>query len=309
VLLAAVGTWVVLTLSVSPLMARRLAVALARWVPDWLFPFAVVGVLSMVVIAAVMAVALVLFLVLVGRLIGDTLIPSMKALVAVPTGVAPWAGLGNDAVVLKVPCKGLETTGFAIDAKTRIEAVESAQQQVGTQLDDPVTKARLLSLLDGKRPQEEPPQLTPTVATQPVDPDRFTLIGVISVVVAATLIGWLAWIGISLVEEGELHTVVLTLLVGLIVGGAAILFLGGRAAARSHARSRFGVRPSDRHSARTSCSARLPASPCSWAERRSRKWRWTTRSPPRRWPPSSAPCSTTPTRTTTASPTPPTTSW
>jgi predicted acylesterase/phospholipase RssA len=250
-LVVAMATWVIVTLLASSIMARRLSTWLAGWVPEWLFPFALVGMMSMVAMAATVAIGLVVSLVLVGRLIGDTLIPSMKALIGVPTGVAPWIGFGNDSVVLEVPCDGLATTDFAVGIETRTRAVQAAHASVSAQLDDPRIEARLQALVDGSSPPEEHPLLDPTVTSPPPEPDRLTVFGAIGVVVATTIIGGLAWSGVTLADAGEVRSIVVSLLAGVIVGGAAMIFLGGRAAERSSARSRFGVRPADRRSSVT----------------------------------------------------------
>ncbi len=247
-LVLAMATWVVITVLASSIMARRLSVWLADFVPDWLFPFALVGALSMVVMAATVAIGLVVSLVLVGKLIGDTLIPSMKALIGVPTGVAPWIGLGNDSVVVEVPCDGLETTEFSVSPATRDSAVEAARVSVAAQLDDPRIEARLTALLKRRSPPDERPALEPQVSAAPVEPDRLTVPGALSIVVASAMIGGLAWKGVTLADDGEVRSIVMSLLAGLIIGGAALLYLGGRAADRSSARSRFGVHPSHRHS-------------------------------------------------------------
>jgi hypothetical protein len=172
----------------------------------------------------------------------------MKALIGVPTGVAPWIGLGNDSVVLDVPCHGLATTDFDVDSETCSRAVQAAYACVSAQLEDPRIDSRLQALLDGSRPPEERPLLDPTVTPSLSEPDRLTVFGAIAVVVAAVIIGGLAWRGVTLAEDGEVRSIVVSLFAGVIVGGAAMVFLGGRAAERSNARSRFGVRSGDRRS-------------------------------------------------------------
>ena len=251
----AMTTWVILTLLASSIMARRLSVWLAQWVPDPLYPLALVGLLSMVVIAAVVAIGLVVSLVLVGRLVADTLLPSMKALIGVPTGVAPWIGMGSDSVVLEVPFGDLSTVSFSVPDQAARSAVAEAHRQVTEQLSRPEIGERLERLLSPeKHPEERPeerPVLRPTAVPPAVFPDRLMLRGALSIVGAMVVVGGLGWWGVNIVDASGVPAILGSLLAGILVGGAAMVSVGGRASALAGARSRLGVMPSDRRRTNT----------------------------------------------------------
>ncbi len=244
----AMAVWVALSLATLPIGVRRFSTWLAGWMPDWLYPFALVGTLSMVVLAAVVAILLIVVLVLVGRLVADTLIPSVQALIGVPTRVVPWIGLGDDSVVLRVPHLGLATTDFAVSEEATKAAVADAHQSVGAQLDDSRTTARLEALFSGVTGPAEPLRVSALLPLAAVTPDRVSVQGVVAAVVATALIGGVGWWGTNSASTKGIVAIIVAVVIGLLVGGAALLYVGGRAGARSATRARYGVGSSEKRS-------------------------------------------------------------
>jgi predicted acylesterase/phospholipase RssA len=250
---ASLVVWAALSMATLPIGARRFSSWLAGWSPDPFYPLLLVGVLSAVTIAAVVALVVSVVLVLAGRLIADTLIPSFDALMGVPTGVAPWIGQGDDSVVVRVPYDGLKTMDFSPGPALRSAAIDAAREFVGAQLDDPNTRRRLDSM-------RGLPVATPPLAAAPESmeggraagqdrqddaaPGRSTMrtTGVVAGAVGATIaIAVLARWAVSAASGDRLGSAMLALLVAVGVGGAALVFLGTRAGARAHLRSRFGA--------------------------------------------------------------------
>ena len=244
----AMATWVSLSLLTASIMVRRLSGWLAVWVPDWLYPIVLVGTSAMVVTAAVVAIGLVSALVLVGRLIADTLIPSMKASLGVATGVAPWIGFGNESVVLEVPFGQLRTVEFAVDDAARAVAVGAARDSVGKQLDDPQVRARLEALLAGARAPEDRPLLEPVPRHEVSAPDNVNVVSTAVVVLATIAVGGLAWWTANNATTKGTGTILASVLTGVVVGGAVMIYIGGRSAERANRRSRYGVLPTQRRS-------------------------------------------------------------
>lgn len=244
----AMTTWVSLSLLTASIMVRRLSGWLAIWVPDWLYPVVLVATSAMVVMAAVVAIGLVSALILVGRLIADTLIPSMKASLGVSTGVAPWIGFGNESVVLEVPFGQLRTVEFAVDAAARAAAVEAARDSVGKQLDNPRVRARLEALLAGNPAPEERPMLEPAPPHEVAAPDAVNVVSATVVVVATIIVGGLAWWTANNATTKGTATILASVLTGVVVGGAVMVYIGGRSAERANRRSRYGVLPTQRRS-------------------------------------------------------------
>lgn len=242
----AMAVWVALSLATMPVGVRRFSTWLAGWLPDWLYPVALVGTLSMVVLAAVVAIGLMAVLVLVGRLVADTLLPSMQALIGVPTSVAPWIGLGDDSVVLRVPHIGLKTTDFAVTDAARLAAVKAAHQCVCAQLDDATTSARLEALFSGVPGPAEQLRLEPSTAAPAVSPNEVSLGGILAAVIATAVVGGLGWWGTNSAGIAGIEVITLAVVGGLLVGGAALVYVGGRAGTRSATRARYGVGASAR---------------------------------------------------------------
>jgi len=237
----AMAVWVTLSLVTLPIGVRRFSTWLADWSPDWFYPLALVGTLSLVVLASVVAIGLVVALVLVGRIIADTLIPSVQALIGVPTRVAPWIGLGEDSIVLRVPHEGLKTTEFNVSPAARQTAIDDAHASVLAQLDDATTAARLDCLFGGGT-QAPPLQLGKPSPLPVVSPDRVSVDGVVAAVVATAVIGGVGWWGTNSAGTDGIGRIILSVAVGLVAGGAALWYVGGRAGTRSATRARFGVR-------------------------------------------------------------------
>jgi predicted acylesterase/phospholipase RssA len=237
----AMAVWVALSLATLPVAVRGFSTWLAGWMPDWLYPIALVGTLSMVVLAAVVAIGLIAVLVLVGRLVADTLIPSVQALIGVPTRVVPWIGLGDDSVVLRVPHHGLATTDFAVTKEARDTAVAEATESVGAQLDDATTSARLEALFSGVPGPPEELKISPPVPLATVLPDRVSVTGVVAAVAATAVIGGVGWWGTNSAGTDGIVAIIIAVMLGLLVGGAALVYVGGRAGTRSALRARYGV--------------------------------------------------------------------
>ena len=237
----AMAVWVALSLATLPIGVRRFSTWLAGWLPDWLYPVALVGTLSMVVLAAVVAIGLMVVLVLVGRLVADTLVPSVQALIGVPTTVAPWIGLGDDSVVVRVPHLGLKTTDFAVSDEARAAAVAAAHESVGAQLDEASTHARLEALFDGVPAPAQPLHFSVPKPLSSVSPDGVSAGGVAAAIAATGLIGGLGWWGTNSAGTDGIGTILVAVLLGLVGGGAALVFVGGRAGVRSATRARFGI--------------------------------------------------------------------
>ncbi len=238
---AAMAIWVALTLATLPIAVRRFSTWLAGWVPDWLYPMALVGALSLVVLAAAVAIGLVAGLVLFGRLIADTVMPSIQALIGVPTNVAPWIGLGEDSVVLRVPHVGLKTTQFDVDDATRQLAIDDAHTAVLAQLDEPLITERLQALFAGDSLPEPSGDLDKPDSLARLDPDRVEWGGIAAAIGATMVIGALGWWGTNAAGTDGIGIIVLSMIIGLIVGGAALVFVGIGAGRRSSARARYGV--------------------------------------------------------------------
>lgn len=239
---AAMAVWVALSIATMPIGVRRFSTWLADLVPDALYPLVLVGTMSLVVLAAAVAIGLVAGLVLVGRLIADTLMPSVQALIGVPTNVAPWIGLGEDSVVLRVPHEGLATTEFNVGEQARAAAIAEAHRSVLAQLDDPSTVAKLAALFAGDAQAIECPDLgAPKAPLAAGDPDRVEWGGVVAAIGATMVIGAVGWWGTNSAGNDSIGLIVLSVVIGLIVGGAALVFVGTRAGRRSAARARFGV--------------------------------------------------------------------
>ena len=239
---AAMAVWVALTITTMPIAVRRFSTWLADLLPDALYPLVLVGTMSLVVLAATVAIGLIGGLVLVGRLIADTLMPSVQALIGVPTNVAPWIGLGEDSVVLRVPHQGLATTEFNVDDAARAAAIRDAHRSVLAQLDNPGTVSKLEALFAGEPETVECPDLgAPKAPIGAGDPDKLEWSGVLAAVGATMVIGGVGWWGTNSAGSDGIGIIALSVVIGLLVGGAALVFVGTRAGRRSAARARFGV--------------------------------------------------------------------
>ncbi len=246
IIAVALAVWVSLSVVVLPIGFRRFSAWLFDLAPDWLYPSLLVGMMSVVVLAVVVTVVLVTSLILLGRLLADTLVPTFTSLLGVPTEVAPWVGLGNSSVVLRVPHAGLSTTGFGVDSTTRRTAVAEAHRQVSQQLDDVVISGRLEALFDDVDPEPSiysPGRRSPEMLKPP---DRIRALGLTSTILATALAGGLGWFATNLAGTHAISAIMLSILAGLFVGGAALWYLSGRAGIRAAARAQHGVTVADR---------------------------------------------------------------
>lgn len=247
----ALAVWVSLSIVVLPIGFRRFSTWLFDVVPEWLYPLLLVGLMSVVVLAVVITILLVTALIMLGRLLADTLLPSLNALMGVPTEVAPWVGLGNRSIVLRVPHAGLSTTGFSVDLETRAAAISEAHREVGRQLDDQIISNRLEALLA----ETEPEPSTYTPGQRPPEkselPDRFSVLGLGSTLAATSLVGGLGWLATNLAGTDAIEAIMLSIVVGLAVGGLGLWYLGGRAGTTAAARAQHGVTTPKRRFAST----------------------------------------------------------
>ncbi|MCX6521492.1 MAG: patatin-like phospholipase family protein [Actinobacteria bacterium] len=243
VVLASTAALIVLGLVHGSIMIRRTAANLDNWLPSVVFPFALVGLLSLAFTAAVASLAVVVSLIVSGRLIADTLLPSIRSLIAVPTGVPAWVGLGDDGVVIIVPAGRLTTIDFAVDDDVRREALEAAYRSTHDQLCDERNRAILDALLAGERPEVPLPVLQVSSPVASLDVRRGAWRRAIAVVLATAAIGLLAWWAVDKGSTDRVRTLTGTILAGLVVGGVAVWYLGSSSAARAANRTGIGVHP------------------------------------------------------------------
>ena len=213
---------IALSISTLPIAVRRMASWLADWVPDSLFPIALVGVLALTFLSTIIALLVVALLVITGRLLADTMLPMLKAMMGVSTDVAPWVGRASDDVVLRVPYGELSTLSFDADGPTRDAAVEVARVSVGDQLDGRATAAQ-------------------RAATTPLTPDRFSWQGAAALVLAAAALGVLAWWVVDSATTMGIGLIVAFTVAGLVIGVGCLLAIAGQARERAWARSRAEV--------------------------------------------------------------------
>jgi predicted acylesterase/phospholipase RssA len=227
--------WVALSVVVLPVAFRRYSTWLALWLPDVVYPVALVGSLAIVVVAIVVAIAA------IGGLIAETLLPAVKATLGVPLEVAPWIGLGEDSIVVRVPRDGLHTVDFDVDLTVRDRAIAAAHESVGRQLDDGAARERLEALFAGTPAAPVPYRRGQRAADLESTSDRAGFVEVVVVVVAAALVGVLAWWAANSAGAERIGTIVLAVILSFSAVGAAVWFVGGRAAQRAAARSVYGV--------------------------------------------------------------------
>lgn len=233
--------WVALAVSTAPLAFRRFSTWLAGWVPDVLYPIALVGSLAVAVLAIVTAVGAIAFLLLASRLLADTLIPAIKASLGVPTDVPPWTNLSNDSVLIRVPDEGLSTIDFDVDPDERERAIEAARIGVLRQLQQPEIVERLDALFAGEAPAAATyaPPLAPSTPVPEPAGTRWTTTA--AVVVWTAAMAALAWWATT--NAGSAGIVEVVLLLGLAVVGAVVAFwsIGRETGRRAHLRASVGA--------------------------------------------------------------------
>ena len=246
--------WVALTVVVLPVAFRRYSTWLALWLPDVFYPFALVVSVAMVVVAVIVAIVAIGVLILVGRLVAETVLPAVKAALGVPLEVAPWIGLGGDSIVVRVPRDGLHTVDFVVDPVVRDRAIAAAHQSVGRQLDDDVVRDRLDALLAGTAPAAEPYRRGERPADVETTSDRAPTVEVVVMIVAVCLVGAIAWWATNTAGADDIRRIVVAVALGFVTVVAAVWYVGGWAARRAaaHAESGVGI-----HAARPERTSRL----------------------------------------------------
>ena len=144
--------WLALSVATLPIAFRRFSEWLVGVLPDpldMLYPFILVGGLSVVVVAMMSAIAVITIALLAGRIVADTILPTLKAVLGVPLDGPPWLGMGEDSVVVHVPDDGLHTVAFDVTPEFCAEAIEHARVGVARQLDDPTVQRRLDRAVQG----------------------------------------------------------------------------------------------------------------------------------------------------------------
>lgn len=233
--------WVATSIAVLPIGFRRFSTWLAGWMPDVLYPFAVIGMLAVVTLAVVVAIGAIAVLVLAGRLIADTLLPAIKGVLGVPLEVPPWLGMGDDAVLIRVPHDTLKTVKFKVDDATIARAVKGAEASVRAQLADPVIGGRLEALLGGTSQEAvDTPRGDRSVDSERPE-ERSSPTSAVALVAATGVIGLLAWWATNLAGAEAIGPVLVAVVLALALGGAALWFVAGSAGRRSASRARHGV--------------------------------------------------------------------
>ncbi len=233
--------WVALSVVVLPVAFRRYSTWLALWLPDVVYPFVLVGSLAVVVVAIVVAIVAIGGLILVGRLIAETLLPAVKATLGVPLEVAPWIGLGEDSIVVRVPREGLHTVDFDVDPAVRDRAIAAARDSVGRQLDDDVARDRLEALFTGMSPTPAPYRRGERTVRIESPSDRAGFVEVAVMAAASAVVGALAWWAANTAGSETIWLIVLAVVLSFVAVVAAVWYVGGRAAQRAATRSLYGV--------------------------------------------------------------------
>ncbi len=238
-LVLAIAVWLSLSFVVLPVAVRRFSTWLDTWVPDALIPITLVSMIALATLTVAVAVGGLLLLVVAGRLLADTILPSAKAMMGVPTDVPPWVGLGPESIVVFVPRVGLSLTRFGVPKPVQREAVETAHREVGAQLD--ALEGRLTALLEGTTP---PPGIYRSGAEPEIAPEQprgipWADLGT-GVLAAAVVVALAVW---SVNAAGSLGIgwILLAVVAALVAGLAALGMVSDRAAKRAAARSHTGV--------------------------------------------------------------------
>ncbi len=245
--------WVALTVVVLPVAFRRYSTWMALWMPDAFYPFALVGSLAVVVVAVLLAIAAIGGLILVGRLVAETVVPAVKAALGVPLDVAPWIGMGGDSVVVRVPREGLHAVDFGVKDVVRDRAIAAAYESVGRQLDaaghrlDPALDTVHSAVASPPSGDADTDERTRTFA-----PELTRLFEILASVVAAILVGVLAWWATNAAAAENIELIVLAVVLGFVTIGAAVWYVGGRAAQRAATRAESGIGARAPRSDRTS---------------------------------------------------------
>ncbi len=238
--------WATMAVSTAPLAFRRFSTWLEGWMPDALFPVALVGALTISVFAIVTAVGLIVFVLLASRLLADTLLPAIKASLGVPADVPPWTSLGNDSIVLRVPDEGLKTIDFSVDPAERERAIEAARVGVLRQLEQPEIVDRLGALFAGQTPPSVVHAPSSAPAAQSNVPSPTPISNVVLVLVSTAAMAGLSWWATT--RAGSASIVEIVAALGVAVIGAVVAFgsIGRETGRRAHARASDGASPARR---------------------------------------------------------------
>ena len=109
------------------------------------------------------------------------------------------------------------------------------------QLDAPLITERLQALFAGDSLPVPSAALDKPDALSATDPDRVEWGGIAAAIGATMVIGALGWWGTNAAGNDGIGVIVLSTILGLIVGGAALVFVGIGAGRRASARARYGV--------------------------------------------------------------------
>ena len=233
------AVWVSLSVATLPIAFRRFSTWLT-WVPDWLYTFVLVASLALAVIAIVGTIVVLAALMLVSRLLADTLLPAVDAVLGVPMEVPPWVGLGDDSVVIRVPREGLKMIRFDVDEEVRSTAIAAAELGVARQLDGEAG-ARLDALLSQRRPEPqpyrrparpEPPMRAPVASAG--------LAAAVLTVVIAIVAGLAWWVTTSAGTAGIVR-IVLGMLAGVVAFGVALAVVSSYTGNQAVDRATAGV--------------------------------------------------------------------
>ena len=240
----ALVVWLALSIATVPIAFRRFSEWLVGVLPDpldMLYPLVLVGALSVVVVAMMSAIAVITLALLAGRIVADTILPTLKAVLGVPLDGPPWLGMGEDSVVVHVPDDGLHTVAFDVTPEFCAEAIERARVGVARQLDDPVVQRRLDALLRGDEPEVPPFRRGERAEVAPPFDERASIGEIVALVAAAVVVGAAAWLATNLAATDRIEWTLAAIAAALTAVVGAVWYVGGRAARRAAGRSTTGV--------------------------------------------------------------------
>jgi predicted acylesterase/phospholipase RssA len=232
--------WLSLSIATLPVAVRRFAAWLDSWAGD-AFGVLLIGALSIAVVSMLVAAASIALLVLLGRLVGETLLPSLKGVLGVAMDLPPWTGLAGDSLIVFVPDDELSTLDFEVEPDVLARAVGHAHDGVAAQLAEPETVERLDALLAGRQGTDGPYRRGHRQPSIEATPDRVSLLEVAAVIVLAVGVGVATWRATNLAGKEDIWATVLAAVVATAIVMAGIGYMAGRAARRAAARAEYGV--------------------------------------------------------------------
>ncbi len=241
--------WVTLSVATLPIGFRRFSTWLDSWLVDPLYPVVLVGCLTVAVLAVVSSIVLIAGLLLVSRLLADTVLPAVKTVLGTPSEVPPWIGLDRRSVVLRVPRRGLSLIGFDVEPDTVELATCVANAEVRRQLEGEAGR-RLDTLLAGAA--EAPVELPPhgDDAASPSDPDASasappdraaSVRAVVVITVATAVVGTLAWWVTTAASSAGILLIVAGVVLAVVGAAVAIRVVGEFGSTRAHGRAAGAV--------------------------------------------------------------------